>query len=74
MTWRVGCMACSGDFCNKCQHWTAVDERAKWGTCQFFTDNPGVPMRIYTGNIQFGPPVRTTSQAKCRNFKGEGEE
>lgn len=66
-----GCMSCSGDTCQKCQFWTP-DATSKWGACSFFTDNPGVPRRIYVGNVKGllpGETVKTTSNAKCRNFE-----
>ena len=74
---RVGCMACSSDYCIKCKFWEPEPEPPRgvtwWGICRYFTDNPGAPRRIYSGNIDLSmdeaKPIKTTDMAKCRNFE-----
>lgn len=65
-----GCIACSGDVCDRCMYWEPTVQR--WGICHYFTDNPTAVRRLYAGNVKGlleGETVETTSNAKCRNFE-----
>lgn len=64
---------CKGDAntCGTCRFWShdGVPTKTKWGVCAYFTDNPGAPMKMYSGNWkQSGSQMKTTDGARCPNY------